>query len=297
MTTNLRGRTIAITGASSGIGAATALACAREGMNVVLAARREDRLAQAVALINADARVREAQGRAMSVRADVTNPDDCRAIVDAAVATYGSLFAMFANAGYGLERPVLETSDAEFREMFEVNFFGTLHALRAAAPVLTAAGEGHLILCSSCVAKIGVPYFAAYSASKAMQDHVGRALRHELDGTGVCVWTVHPIGTNTEFFDKAAALSGESWLDHTPASLMQSPDVVAQRIVRAMKRPAGDARRGSGSGGTEIWTRWGLPMVFAASGAFPRLTDWALRTLFRRRRAKSQRASTPSASR
>src|SRR4051812_42586613 len=101
---DLSGKSIAITGASSGIGRATALACAAAGMPVALGARRVDKLKAAVDEITAKG------GRAIAVPTDVTSPDDCRRLLDTAVAELGPLYAVFANAGYGIEKPMVRTS-------------------------------------------------------------------------------------------------------------------------------------------------------------------------------------------
>ena len=101
MTMNLSGRTIAITGASSGIGRATAFACANAGMNVIVAARREDELKSVVDSI------RSTGGRAAYVVMDVSNPHDNARLIEAALDHFGSIYSVFANAGYGIERPVL----------------------------------------------------------------------------------------------------------------------------------------------------------------------------------------------
>ena len=117
---------IAITGASSGIGLATALKCAQAGMPVVLAARREDRLAAAVAQIKA------AGGRALAVRCDVESKGACQELIDRTVKEFGSIYAVFANAGYGIERRVDALSDEDIESMFRTNFWGTLWTIRPA---------------------------------------------------------------------------------------------------------------------------------------------------------------------
>src|ERR1044071_8891757 len=124
MVIELAGRPITITGASSGIGLATALACARAGMPVTLAARREDRLTEAVE------KIRSAGGKAIAVRADVNNPDDCRALVERTVSEFGSIYAVFANAGYGAFMPISTTPDDDLRAIFETNLWGTLNTIR-----------------------------------------------------------------------------------------------------------------------------------------------------------------------
>src|ERR1044071_3959181 len=173
---DLSGKPIAITGASSGIGRATAAACAAAGMPVALGARRLEKLQAAVD------EIRRAGGRAIAVEMDVDRPRDCDAFVERTVGEFGSIHAVFANAGYGLERPIAAITDAELRAIFETNFFGTMNTIRPALAAMK--GAGHVLVCSSCLAKVGTPFVGAYSATKAAQDHIARAMRIEMRGTG-----------------------------------------------------------------------------------------------------------------
>lgn len=236
----LVGKPIAITGASSGIGAATALACARAGMPVALGARRTDKLEMLAERIRAEG------GKALVVPLDVTKPEQCQAFVDRTVETFGSLYSVFANAGYGLERSIHETSDQEMRDLFEVNFFGTLNTIRPALrhlldhPRRSTPYRGHILICSSCVSKMALPYYGAYSATKAAQNHIGRAMKLELEHADLPVTTIHPIGTRTEFFDQVKSRSnppGDTLTAHTPGWFMQTSDRVAGRVVAALRRP------------------------------------------------------------
>lgn len=257
---DLRGRPVAITGASSGIGRAAALACARAGMPVAAAARRADRLESLVA------EIRGAGGRAIAVPCDVDKPEDCGALVERTIGEFGSMYAVFANAGYGLERAIAETSDAQMRAIFETNFFGTLNTIRPALPLMLKAGTGHVLICSSCVAKLAIPFYGAYSATKAAQDHITRALRLELAGSGVLVSGVYPIGTRTEFREGTERASGGfGSAIHTPERFMQGPERVADAIVRCLRRPR-----------PEVWTSLSTRLVFALTVASPRLADWIL---------------------
>lgn len=262
----LQGRSITITGASSGIGLATAIACAHAGMNVVLAARREEKLRTAVE------RIRGLGGHAEMIVMDVTAAGENQRLIDFTCASFGSLFAVFSNAGYGIERPVLRYTDSELDRIFKTNFWSSLELMQLSASHMLANNpgpiRGHVIACSSCVSKIGLPGFAAYSATKALQDHFGRAMRAELDAQGVCVSTVHPIGTRTEFFDTVAGLSGGKRVSiQAPERLKQPAEVVAHAIVKRLRK----------SHGAEVWTSF--PMRFALAGAtlFPGLTDALLR--------------------
>lgn len=274
---DLRGKPIAITGASSGIGRAAALACARAGMPVAAAARRTDRLESLVAEIKA------LGGRAVAVACDVDKPADCAALAQRTIAEFGSIHAVFANAGYGLEKPIHETTDAEMRAIFETNFYGTLNTIRAALPTMLAARAGHVLICSSCLAKLAVPGFGAYSATKAAQDHIARAMRIELAGTGVHVSGVYPVGTTTEFRE-AAHRDGRGYAQavHTPRGFMQTPQRVADAIVRCLRHPR-----------PEVWTSTPARLTFALGVAFPRLADAVLRRLAgsQARRAAQERLS------
>ncbi|MCC6676127.1 MAG: SDR family NAD(P)-dependent oxidoreductase [Phycisphaerales bacterium] len=264
MAIDLKGLPIAITGASSGIGLYAALACARAGMPVTVAARRADRLAEVVD------RIRGEGGRAVAVECDVTDPVQCRAITDRTIAEFGSIYAVFANAGYGLEKPFLGMSDAEIRAIFETNYFGTINTIRPALDAMLSAGRGHVLVCSSCLSKIGLPLYSAYCATKAAQDDLSRALRHELRFAGhgdVHVSSVHPIGTRTELFETKKFLSGGQSKVLPPDSQrrLQSPEVVARAIVRCLRRPRG-----------EVWTSLPTRLAMAAALAMPGLADWGI---------------------
>jgi short-subunit dehydrogenase len=262
MPSDLTGLPIAITGASSGIGLATAFACARAGMPVALAARREGRLHEAAE------RIRKSGGRALVMRTDVSRAEDCRALIERTAGEFGSIYAVFANAGYAQDTPIATTPDSVIREIFETNFYGTLHTIRPALEHMQRAGRGHILVCSSCLSKLGLPYGAVYSATKAAQDHTARSLRIELTGTGVHVSSVHPIGTRTELFETAKQLSpgAPSKIERSPKAFMQSPERVADAVVRCLRRPRG-----------EVWTSLPARLAFAAAVAAPELTDRILR--------------------
>ncbi|HMN41441.1 MAG TPA: SDR family NAD(P)-dependent oxidoreductase [Phycisphaerales bacterium] len=266
MSIDLSGRPIAITGASSGIGAATAVACARAGMPVALGARRIDRL-EAVA-----GAIRSAGGRAVCVGVDVTRPEDCRVLVDTCVREFGSIYAVYANAGYGEEAPLAGMSDERVRAMFETNFFGSLNVVRPALERMLAnpgPDRGHILWCSSCLARMALPNYSVYCATKAAQAHAATAMRHELRGKGVRVSSVHPIGTRTEFFEQVQKLSGGERKTFTlPKGMYQTPEFVAARTVKCLRRPRGEVW--TGLAGLSVRTGMALAMMF------PGLADWSL---------------------
>jgi short-subunit dehydrogenase len=249
---------IAITGASSGIGAATALACAKAGMPVAIAARRADKLADVAT------KIKQAGGRVITVNCDVTKPEECATLIDATVREFGSIYSVFANAGYGVEQSFLSQTDEEIRAMFETNFWGSVNVIRPALAHMTKAGNGHVLWCSSCLAKIGLPMYSSYCASKAMQDHFARATRHELRSAGIFVSSVHPIGTKTEFFEKVEG-RGAKLLSKSPERFMQPASRVADAVVACLRKPKG-----------EVWTSLPMRMGLGFAGMFPRLADFAL---------------------
>ncbi len=253
MAIDLTGNPIAITGASSGIGRATALACARAGMPVALGARREEKLVELADEINA-----MPGGRAIAVRCDVTNAAECEAFIDRTVDAFGSIYSVFANAGYGSDAKILEMTDSEVRAIFDTNFFGTLDTIRPAVIRMRSNGgspRGHVIICSSCVARFTVVNLSAYSATKAAQAHVGTALRQELKEDDIRVSTVHPIGTRTDFFDAMQHVhTDDGKRHHSPAFFTQPVSAVSDRVVKCLRSPR-----------AEVWT--------GPKGAITRMTS------------------------
>jgi len=269
MAIDLHNRVIVITGASSGIGAATAIACASAGMDVVIAARREDRLAQVAQQAQAFG------GRVLSVTCDVANDDDVHRLIETTMSQFGRLDAFFANAGVSFIAPVLETPDDQLRRLFEINFFGTVRCIRAAVGAIRqtyrdAASKphqsnrrGHILICSSCVSEIGLPMHGAYCATKAAQDSIAQALRAELATEPIYVSSVHPVTTQTELVDQACKTSPSPKARQTTHDIfVQTPQRVAQSVVRCLRKPC-----------PEVWphpfTRFGL----AICTAFPRIAQ------------------------
>jgi short-subunit dehydrogenase len=269
MASSLAGRVFVITGASSGIGRATAIEAARADMDVVVAGRRVDRL---------ESVVREIAGlgrRGHAVAGDVADPTFAARLLDESERVFGRFDAVFANAGYGAEKRAIEFGDGELRRMFEVNFFASVDLVRLAAERLIAAKRrGHLLMCSSCVAKFTLPGYGPYSATKAAQAMVCRAMRYELREYGIEVSSVHPVTTQTEFFDVAtgggasAAARGADEIPqpsvaaHAPKFIIQSPERVARAVVRCLRRPV-----------AEVWTSFPTRLGAAIFTAFPWVAD------------------------
>ena len=260
MSNRLEGRVAAITGASSGIGAATARAFAAAGMAVSLAARREERLHAVTADIVA------AGGRALPVVADVTDETAMRTFVTRTLAAFGRLDAIVCNAGIGFYGTMDETSSAVMRRLMDVNFMGTFHAVRAALPYFEQQGHGHVLIVSSILGRRGIPFSAAYAATKFAQVGLAEAVRSEYAASGIAVTVVYPVHTDTELRQTMRREHGVLVRGRGPR---QTADHVAQTLVR---RPAssapgglslcpgtgagGDGRRGAAAGrsaGRKVW--------------------------------------------
>jgi NADP-dependent 3-hydroxy acid dehydrogenase YdfG len=226
---NLSGAVVAITGASAGIGRECALAFAERGARVVLGARRMDRLQEVAALVAARG------GEAMAMSLDVGDAAQVGTFIGAAVERYGRLDVLVNNAGYGV-RGTVAAMPAEVHEgLMRVNYLGTVHGCRAAIPVMVKQGRGVIINISSIVGHRSLPTGGAYAATKAAQIRLTEALRVELRGTGVEACTVHPVGTETEFGEVQARLSGDE--KPKPWGPQQSARHVAEAIVRCAERP------------------------------------------------------------
>jgi len=228
MRRDLRDRVAVITGASSGIGRAAALALAREGVQVVLGARRADRLQETVEA------VQRAGGTACALQTDVTQPEDVQRLVDQAVAAFGRLDILVNNAGLGYFGRLESMPMEEIRHLFEVNVMGTIYGIKAAAPIMRLQRSGHIINISSVLGKRATPGSAVYSATKFAQVALSESLRLELADAGIDVSVICPVSTTTEFFAVATARSP---MKHDPGGPVYSAEQVAEVIVRCARRP------------------------------------------------------------
>ena len=226
---NLAGGVVAITGASAGIGRASALAFAARGARVVIGARRVDRLEELAA------EIRSRGGEALAVPLDVAEREQVEAFVGTAVERYARLDVLVNNAGYGVRGTVAATAPETYEALMRVNYLGTVFGCRAAVPVMTRQRRGVIINVSSIVGQRALPTGGAYAATKAAQIRLTEALRVELRGTGVHACTVHPVGTETEFGAIQARLSGDD--APRPWGPQQSAGAVAEAIVRCAERP------------------------------------------------------------
>jgi NADP-dependent 3-hydroxy acid dehydrogenase YdfG len=212
---NASSKVMLITGASTGIGAATARLLAEHGWRLALAARSTDRL---------DALAAELGGppQALAVTCDVTEWSQQEAMVAATLAHFGRLDAVMANAGFGAKRGFLEETPEHWREMVLTNVLGAAYTIRASIPALKAS-RGHLVLTSS-VAGRRVLSGSLYSATKFAVTAIGEAARQDLHGTGIRVTVIEPGMTDTPFFDDR------------PADALESGDI-ARAVAYAVSQP------------------------------------------------------------
>jgi short-subunit dehydrogenase len=233
-------RVVVITGASSGIGRATALSLAKKGAHVVLAARREEPLDDL-------ARECEALGvRALVVPTDVSNPSAVRQLGEEALGAFGHFDAWINNAGVYLMGRLEETPDDAFRQLMETNFFGTVTGTRVAVTQFRRQGYGTLVNVSSTFGAVAAPYVSAYVASKHAVRGFSSAVRQELFNTGIDVCTVLPAAIDTPLWPHTANYTG--WRTR-PVEPIDTPERVARAILRVLRSPkpeviVGPAARG-----------------------------------------------------
>ncbi len=209
-------RVMLITGASSGIGAATARRACADGWRVVLAARSRERLDALAAELGSPQ-------RALAVSCDVTDWEAQQDMVRAALSAFGAIDAAFANAGFGGPRGFLEDTPEHWREMVLTNVYGAALTLRATIPALRDS-RGHLLLTSSVAGRRALPG-SMYSCTKHAVTAMGEAARQDLNGSGVRVTLIEPGITDTPFFEKR------------PADALADDDI-ARAVMYAVSQPA-----------------------------------------------------------
>lgn len=225
---DLRNQAAVITGASSGIGRATAVAFARQGIRVVLGARRAQRLRETAEAI------RRAGGEARFVITDVTQPAQVAGLVGEAMTSFGRLDILVNNAGIGYFGPLASMSPEVAQHLWDVNVMGTLYGIQAAVPIMRRQGSGHIINVSSVLGKRATPGSGMYAATKFAQVALAESLRLELSDAGIRVSVVCPVSTATEFFDMATARSP---LKIDPAGPVYSAEQVAGVLLRCARHP------------------------------------------------------------
>ncbi|MBF4620760.1 SDR family oxidoreductase [Clavibacter sp. VKM Ac-2542] len=221
---------VVITGASSGIGAATARAAAAAGAHVVLAARREERIRDLAAEIG---------GGAIAVRCDVTYASDVAALAQAALDAFGRIDVVVNNAGQGLQSTIEGLAIDDLRAVLELNLVAPLATMQAVIRTMRAQGAGAIVNVSSGTTFADVPGTGGYVASKIALERLSAIARAELEGTGVVVSTLIPFATETEFMTSIRAGRAEAEA-MTAGATFDTPETVADAVLALIA--SGDAR-------------------------------------------------------
>ena len=220
---DISGLTVAITGASAGIGEATARAVVAEGASVVLGARRVDRL---------EALASELGSNAAIIEMDVREPADSQRLVQEAYSRFGRLDALVANAGIGAYGGIMDLTDEKLKVMMDTNVAGTVWPIRAAVPGLVEQGAGDIVIVASVAGIRGNGDEAVYAATKFAQVGLAGGLDRELRESGVRVSTICPGGTATEF-----AMGAGRTPDMPGLADMMSAENVAEAVVTVLQQP------------------------------------------------------------
>jgi len=232
MSKPLSGKVALVTGASSGIGAATALELAKAGATFALSARRADRLAGLVGEIEA------LGGKALAVTGDMAVEAEAIKAVEDTVAQFGRIDILINSAGV-MQAGGIEGADlAEFRRVYEINVFGTLYTCAAAVPHMLKQGAGDIVNITSLAGRKGGPETNAYSGSKHAANSMTDAMRQELGGKNIRVSILMPGATTTEVGD---SISNPNWRKAIQAHVAKDgavkPEEIGQTIVFMLSLP------------------------------------------------------------
>lgn len=246
-----------ITGASSGIGAATGRLLASHGASVVLAARRKD-------MLEAVARgIREAGGKALAIPADVTRRNEAEELIHRAVQAFGRIDILVNNAGRGHLSSIEDTTDEMIRHMFELNVFALWYTTRPALRYMSKQDGGHVITIASMAGKVGYPFNSAYVAAKHAVAGFTYALRMELLGTNIHASVVFPAGVKTDWanvtegspmkplFSESGPIvkriAAERGITLPKIEGVMPPERVAEAILGCIQNPVADVYTHEGS--------------------------------------------------
>lgn len=234
---DISGSVVVLTGATAGMGAATARELVGLGAKVVLNARNEERLKEMV--------VELGSAHAAYIAGDCSDPHICALIAKEALARFGTIDAVIANAGIGMYGSILDYSDDEVNHMMRTNFEGTVHVIRQSLPAMLEKGQGDIVIVSSVAGFRSGADEAIYAGTKHAQVGLAGGLDRELREKGIRVALVCPAGTETEFAIGVGRVSGDPAL-----SDYLRPEDVAFQIVSILRQPR--------SVRTHIWTLWSM---------------------------------------
>jgi NADP-dependent 3-hydroxy acid dehydrogenase YdfG len=231
MNDNIKGKVIAITGAGSGIGEATALLLAERGAKIILGARRSDRL---VALAE---RIIAAGGEAICLGIDVKRRGDLLNFVQLALERYGKLDVLINNAGIGPISMMDELRVEDWDNMIDINVKGVLYGIAAALPVFREQGFGHFVNIASTAGHRIVPAMAVYAGTKFAVRAISEGLRQEA-GDKLRVTIISPGIVNTDFADSMTSPVMKAQIADSMSKIAIPPDAIARAIAYAIDQPA-----------------------------------------------------------
>ena len=255
---SIQGKVVIVTGASSGIGAATAREFARAGAKVVLAARRLDRLEALAAEIDAMG----TGAQALAVAADLSRLDDIQRLIEQTLARFGRIDVLFNNAGFG-RLDWLEKLDPakDIQAQVQVNVLGVLLTTRVVLPHMLAQQGGHILNMASVAGLVGTPTYTIYAASKFAVRGFSEALRREVAPWNIRVSVIYPGGVATEFAEHAG-IQRKTRVT-TPKFMRLSAEQVAQAVVGLVRRPRRD-----------LVITWPFRLSVWLNTWLPGLVDW-----------------------
>jgi NADP-dependent 3-hydroxy acid dehydrogenase YdfG len=231
MSIDLSNQVVAVTGASSGIGEATALACARAGAAVALAARRAERIEELAGQIDSQG------GRALAVPTDVSDEEQARGFVTRAHDELGRLDVLVNNAGVMLLGPIENAPTEEWRRMIEVNVFGVLYCTHAALPLMHAQGTGHIVNMSSVAGRVARAGSGVYNLTKHGVGAFSESLRQECVALGVRVTVIEPGAVATELAGHNRPEVLEQMAKRFAGVTPLSAEDIADAVIYAISRP------------------------------------------------------------
>lgn len=254
---SLQGKVVIVTGASAGIGRATALVLGREKARVVLAARRRERLEEIAG------QVRSLGGEALAVTADVSDESQVTRIVEATLEHFGHIDVLINNAGSGLLATVQETTPEQMDRLWRTNFMSAFYAIRSVLPVFRRQNHGHIITVASMTGRRGASLKSAYSVTKFAQIGLMESLRMELIGTGIRCTIVYPGATETEFL---SAMENPGGRETRFYGAVSRPEDTAEAILKAVRNPR-----------IEVITQKFGRLQMILNAVSPGLVDWLVR--------------------
>ncbi len=241
-------KVVIITGASSGIGRTTSMIFAQLNAKVIIASRNVEKLESLRHKIESNG------GQAFVIKTDVSSFEDTQKMVTETVSKWGKIDILIANAGIYIQDVSNEIDIESFRESFNTNFFGSLHAIKSVLPEMKSQGKGHIVIINSLDAKKGIIGDSPYVAAKSALDGLGDVLRQELKGSGINITSIYPARVDTPMIESIKV----PWI-----SPKISPLKVAKAIVKGIKRNK-----------AIVMVPSAYFLLGSINNVFPRLLDW-----------------------